>query len=160
MFQNILVAVDGSEHARHAVGYAAGLARALGARLTIVHVMTHLGSDRIPEDLRTYGSTEHVEVNEAQMLRQVASSLLEEAKDLASDRGASDVRTVLEAGDPAGRIITACSDQNADLVVMGQRGRGDFTSLLLGSVSHKVVQLAPCPCMTVPVSKPSLAQAT
>ena len=48
-------------------------------------------------------------------------------------------------------MIAGYAKANAiDLIVMGRRGLGAIGGLLLGSVSHKVTQLAPCACMTVP----------
>jgi len=55
---------------------------------------------------------------------------------------------VLE-GDPAGRIVEAARKRGADLIVIGSRGLGDLQGMLLGSVSHKVAQLAPCTCIIV-----------
>jgi nucleotide-binding universal stress UspA family protein len=58
-------------------------------------------------------------------------------------------------GQPAGVLLREAS--NADLIVVGRRGHGGFTSLLLGSISHQVVQHAPCP-VTV-VREPAPAEA-
>ena len=52
-------------------------------------------------------------------------------------------------GDPAGRILDTAKNGGADLIVLGSRGLTDVASLLLGSVSHKVLHLAPCACLMV-----------
>ena len=59
------------------------------------------------------------------------------------------VITHLETGDAAQVILRAVERERADLVVMGSRGLGEIKGLLQGSVSHKIAQLAPCPCLTV-----------
>jgi nucleotide-binding universal stress UspA family protein len=154
MFSNILVAVDGSEHAKQAVHSAAGLAAALGGRLTIVHVMRHMGGNETPQALEHYGQIEHVFINEAQILEQIARTLLNEAETIATTRGAKEIETLIRTGDAAKQIIDICKERKIELVVLGRRGLGDIASLLLGSVSHKVIQLAPCACLTIPVTAP------
>ena len=56
---------------------------------------------------------------------------------------------MLEFGDPAGVLVDYAKAHAIDLIVMGRRGLGDLGGLLLGSVSHKVAQLASCACLTV-----------
>jgi nucleotide-binding universal stress UspA family protein len=53
-------------------------------------------------------------------------------------------------GDPAEVIIEAAAREKADIVVVGRRGRGRLSALLLGSVSQKVASLAPCTVVVVP----------
>ena len=52
-------------------------------------------------------------------------------------------------GDAAQEILSYVEAHPKTLVVMGRRGVSTIRGLLLGSVSHKVAQLAPCPCLTV-----------
>jgi nucleotide-binding universal stress UspA family protein len=52
-------------------------------------------------------------------------------------------------GDPAQEIITVAQDRQADLIVVGSRGRGRLAGLLLGSVAQKVISLAHCPVVVV-----------
>jgi nucleotide-binding universal stress UspA family protein len=59
-------------------------------------------------------------------------------------------RSVVEDRNPAEALIELAAD--ADLLVVGSRGRGGFTSLLLGSVSHQVVLHARCPVVVIPSS--------
>jgi len=150
MFKKILVAVDGSEHAKLAAEAAGELAKCFGAQLVIMHVMRRSGSGRIPEELKELARVEHVEVTEADMLRSAADNIVSGAKVVAQSAGASDIVITIDMGDPADQVIAYCKSNDVDLVVMGRRGLGDIASLFLGSVSHKLTQIAPCACLTLP----------
>ena len=150
MFKKILVAVDGSEHAKHAVTVGAKIARQFDGELILLHVMRHLGSDRVPEGMSELERIEHIRLTEADLLRNVAQSILDEAKDLAGAEGMANAATAFEEGDPAARMIEYCKANEIDLIVLGRRGLGRLTGLLMGSVSQKVSQVAPCACLTVP----------
>jgi nucleotide-binding universal stress UspA family protein len=149
MFETILVPVDGSEHSLQAIEYAADMSVKYKASLTLLHVMTRIGSDRVPEELREIAKVEHIEATEADVLQSVATGILRKAQDHAELLGASDIQTVIENGNPAKMIVAYCDDHDVDLIVMGRRGLGDLASLFVGSVSHKVAHLAKCACMTV-----------
>ena len=150
MFKHILVPVDGSDSAQRAVEHAASLARTYGARLVLLQVMVRIGSDQVPASLREVARTEHIEVTEARLLRSVAESIVEKAKDLAKAGGAEDVETAIEHGDPANTIVDYGTTHDIDLIVMGRRGLGQLAGLLMGSVSHKVAHHSTCACLTVP----------
>jgi nucleotide-binding universal stress UspA family protein len=150
MIRSVLVTVDGSEPAGRAVDLAREIAAKCGAALTLLHVQARSGLGTVPEDLREFVRIEHVELTEAQMYRQAGEELLRRAEARAREAAAAAVSTALELGDPAGVIAEYAKANAVDLVVMGRRGLGALGGLLLGSVSHKVTQLAPCACMTVP----------
>ena len=61
-----------------------------------------------------------------------------------------DVALRVEIGKAAERIVELARQENAVLVVLGSRGRGDLSSAVLGSVSHVVAATAPCPVVIVP----------
>jgi nucleotide-binding universal stress UspA family protein len=120
-----LVAVDGSEHGAKAIDLARRVWRQVG-----------------PRPCRVRGG-------EAEFLRAAGNELLQRAEDRAKGAGATHVTAIFDTGDPATRIVHQAEAYAADLIVMGGRGLGDLGGLLLGSVSHKVAQMAPCVCMTV-----------
>lgn len=149
MFRNLLVAVDGSEHARRAVAAAGDFAKHSGARLTLLHVMTRVGGYQVPEELKGFTELEHLRVTEHDVVESIGREILAKAEKQAKDTGASDVTSLLESGDPTTRIAEVAKKNGIDLVVMGRRGLGDLGGLLLGSVSHKVAQAVDCSCLTV-----------
>lgn len=151
MISHILLATDGSEHSRRAADLAADLAAKYSAGLTILHVLLR---GHVPQELRELSD---VEANEqpplalgghyidAELPREVridiADKILASARDRAAACGVSEIEASWVDGPAADRIIEAARDCSADLIVMGTRGVGDLKGLMLGSTSHKVMQL-------------------
>lgn len=138
MFERILLATDGSEHAARALEYARDLAIHDGAEVIVVHafepVPSYLGAP-IKGDLVAH----HVNVG-----REIAN----QAKAELEDAGVAADVEVLQG--PAAQAILDVADTRAvDLIVMGSRGQGELTSLLLGSVSHRVIIHSKVPVMVV-----------
>jgi nucleotide-binding universal stress UspA family protein len=150
MFKKILIPVDGSVPAKRAITYGAMIAAQNDAEIVLFHVMSHLGSDRVPSDLAKLEHIEHLRMTEAEMLRSVAEAIVNEAKDLAEIQGVTKVHTVIEDGDPASIILDYSKARGCDLIIIGRRGLGRFAGFLLGSVSQKVSLGASCACLLVP----------
>ena len=82
-------------------------------------------------------------------MRAYAKEVAEEAKSIAAEAGAGNVRAFVKAGQPARMIVKFSEEHKADLIIVGSRGQGDVQGFLLGSVSHKVTSLAKAPVMVV-----------
>ena len=149
MLKSILVPVDGSVHANAAVDFASDLAAKFGAGVLVVNVITKVGSDRVPEDLKSYVELERMQVTERDLLQGAANEIVANAAKRARGRGAASVEALTAVGDPAQTIVQIAKERKVDLIAMGRRGLGGVKTLLLGSVSHKVSQLAECACLTV-----------
>lgn len=141
--QRILVGVDGSEGSDRATHVAAKLANALGAELVVLTVTGHVHADEIRQPGRAEGG-----VDEA--LDPVSSAILDEACACARRAGATAVNKEAAWGQAARCIVDAAIRHQADLIVVGRHGQARLAGLLLGSVAHKLVTLAPCPVMVVP----------
>ena len=83
------------------------------------------------------------------VLRHVGEAILDRAKQVAENRKISEVQTELLDGDPADCILKVLEQDLCDMIVMGMRGLGEVTGMLVGSVSYKINHLAPCTCITV-----------
>ncbi len=140
MFKRILVAVDGSHHARQAVLTAAECARELGATLTVLTVYHEPpGFEGEP------GYSEDLEA----AIRRAQVILDEEAAAVEAAGGPTVRKDALGAGQPAPAILDAAASGQYDLLVMGTRGLGRLQSVLLGSVSGQVAARSTIPVLIV-----------
>ena len=143
MFERIVVAVDGSEPAKHALTVACDLANKYGSQMHLVH------SPQVETTAIAVGSGA-VEIKpDAEEIAEAGRKVMEEAKSIAADGGCKAVKSVIGRADPASDILRTIEESKADLVVMGRRGLGSVGALILGSVSQKVSHAATCTCMTV-----------
>ena len=164
----IVVGVDASPGALRALTWAADEARLRLAPLEVVHAyhaqalaapLSFPSETALPGQVAAAGprpteeelaKTAELQAEFQQAIRGQADELLEH---LLGEAGEAiegiDVRpTVVEDRNPAEALVELSHD--ADLLVVGARGRGGFTSLLLGSVSQAVVHHARCPVVVIP----------
>ena len=85
----------------------------------------------------------------SRVLVELGQHLLDDARFDATEQGLHAVETVLADGDPAEVILRCVEDQHADCIVMGGRGLSGLKAFLLGSVSYKVANQAPCTVIIV-----------
>jgi nucleotide-binding universal stress UspA family protein len=139
----LLVAVDGSEHARRAIGTVAKLAPKLKDGVSVV--LLHVG-----EPLVFYGELPPYDmgaIEEAQ--REQRERVLAEARADARAGGLGDVHTLSAVGEPAAEILRVAAEQGVDQIVMGTHGRGALGTLFLGSVAQRVLHGARQPVLLV-----------
>lgn len=141
--RHMLVATDGSSPADRAVDIAAEFAKALGGDLLIVTVAGGLSGEEVRQLARA-------ERDIADALESFSSQILVAARGRAQRLDLTAVKVQTSWGDPAEAIIEAARREHCDAIVVGRRGRGRLAGLLLGSVSQKVVTLAPCTVIVVP----------
>jgi len=168
MFQNIVVATDGSDNAKRATKVGAELAAACGARLTVVHVAPGYVSledvektkglpqeakdeiKRMRDAMAGFEMSAYAPVPAPQAaIEFLGNAVLDRADAIARASGTTKTSRVLAYGNAAEKIVAEAEKASADLIVIGTRGLSDLGGLFMGSVSHKVIQLAKCPCVSV-----------
>ena len=141
----IVCAVDESEAIDDVVRVAQALATALGSRLVLVHVAPPTEAPGVSAAPAGQERLREKELADAHALLQGVAGRL----------AAGDAEQRVELGSPADRIVAIADEEDAALVVIGSRGRGDVKSALLGSVSHGVASKATCPVVIVPPGAPT-----
>jgi nucleotide-binding universal stress UspA family protein len=143
----ILVAVDGSEAALKAVGFAAKLAADTKAELAILTVLDEVYvADRA---LREFAHSEHLAATWGDLSEARATEILIGAHQRAASHGDPRVRTERRTGNPVEEIVRFAKDSKSELIVVGHVGRSRVAGVLLGSVVFKLLGLAPCPLTVV-----------
>lgn len=176
MMKTVLVATDGSDHAKKACALASDIAARFGARLIVLHVLlSGIPAARLGELANRRKLTkaqrdllDHYEADmqaalassgamagygpiaaPAELLEPVGRQILQRAEAQARKAGVTNVVTRLVGGEPADAILECAKRDKANLIALGSRGLGDLKGFFLGSVSHKVSARAECACLTI-----------
>ena len=144
MFKSIVVGTDGSDTATQAVRQAVELARAVNGRLDLVSAYEPVPSQRLNEERRNAPE----DLQWAISPREDVDATLQSAAAIATEAGVA-VDLYPRQGDPADAILDVAEEQEADLVVVGNKGMTGAKRFLLGSVPNKVSHHAPCSVLIV-----------
>jgi nucleotide-binding universal stress UspA family protein len=138
VFKVVLIATDGSAAGDLAVSFAKDLAVDQKSRLVVVHV---------DELMPGHGGAHHAQILEPE----IQARIKEQVSGLQAD-GLDAQYEVYQVGPsgPAHAIADAAAAAGADLIVLGSVGSGPLKGLLLGSVAHRLLQIAPCPVLVIP----------
>jgi nucleotide-binding universal stress UspA family protein len=140
----ILVGVDGSDHSRRALGWAMHEAAHHHVPLTVMTI--HPAPVRPATEIYWNVPDLPDRSFDPEPLRAAAQEMVDTVAKEIGERP-PDVTVNVTMGDPAEELVRASRD--ADLLVVGSRGRGAFAQLLMGSVSSKVAHHAACPAVVV-----------
>ena len=133
----IVVGVDGSPSSLRALQWAAGQARLTGAEVHAVGAWT-------PPTVYAWGPAYPADVDWSE---DCATGLEQSVKEALGDENGARVQRHVVQGHPAQALIDQSA--GADLLVVGCRGHGGFTGMLLGSISQHVIAHASCPVLVV-----------
>ncbi|CAM3857663.1 universal stress protein [Alkalicoccus chagannorensis] len=139
-YNNILVAVDGSDEAKRAFKKAAFMAKDNDARLILAHIV----------DTRTFASIEHYDRNIFTEAEQYARDLLDGYREQAEEQGVKDITLIVDQGSPKIKIPKDVAKKHeVDLIVTGATGLNAVERFLIGSVSEHIVRHAKCDVLIV-----------
>lgn len=134
MFKHILVAVDGSTYSQQALPTAIEVSRKFGSDVIVLQVSEHDRGRAAAYSVETPADATRLVADAVKVIRDAGITANGELRDMAP-------------GHVAKAIVETATAKNIDLIVMGSRGLSDVQGLLLGSVTHKVIQMANIPVL-------------
>ena len=138
-YRRILIAVDESPIAAHAVDVGLELTRSLGGEAAFIHVVDS-----------AYGFAPESEVSPDELMslaQREGQSLLAKYQRQAASQPIT--LQLMPTGEPGAEIVQAAADWPADIIVIGSHGRRGVQRLLVGSIAEEVMRNAPCPVLIV-----------
>ncbi|AZT82447.1 universal stress protein [Marinobacter sp. NP-4(2019)] len=147
MFKKILVAVDGSKTSLKALDKAIEFQKLTPE--TEIYILCVYKHHSLFEASLSIGRPADMDIPD-KVLSEYAKEVVNHAKDMAKEHGATKVRGFVKSGRPSRVIVKFAQEKGADLIVVGTRGtHSDKDGMLLGSVSHRVASNAKCPVLVV-----------
>ena len=156
MFEKILVAVDDSETTVEVVANAIALAKATHGDLKFLTVLSPLSAG-YPDPIYLTADSVHATVSteafqgHLDTWKQAQAQSLNQLKQWVHQAATDGVKATYEQelGDPSRLICEIATHWQANLILMGRRGRVGISEFLLGSVSNYVMHHAPCSVLTI-----------
>lgn len=144
MFKKILVALDGLDTERNVLSSAAALGKACNSKLVLVHVISDIENSSMLELSLSFEEF-------YEELRKETCSASEQMLSTAKEKIDSSVhvKTLSLIGNPAEKILETIENEKADAVILGSRGVGKLSELLLGSTVYKVLHAAKVPVIVI-----------
>jgi nucleotide-binding universal stress UspA family protein len=139
----ILLATDGSQGSARAEAYACALAQSWGASLTVMSVL------EFPPGMNPDYAVNRLYLDE---LMQETTTRLVDVTARAGGLGLL-AQSRIATGIPSEEVLAVAGAEDADLVVVGTRGKTGLEHVLLGSTAERIIRMAPCPVLTVPAGK-------
>ena len=146
MFQNILVPTDGSEFSNRAVSTAARLAKALRAKLLVLHVRSPIESPHHVEGGALSSLGGKVVMQE---IEDEERKLLDAALETAASNGTAAETAFVAGYSTYDAVIRIAREQHCDLIVMASHGRRGISGFLIGSETQKVLTHTTIPVLVV-----------
>lgn len=137
-YKKLLIPLDGSENALMACNHAVDLAKGGNMSIVLLHCYGEL-----PATIGGAARDEVIALSEAE-----GKAILASGVQLCEDNGIS-CKSVVYCGSPGRSIVQVAQSEGCDLIVMGSRGLSDFSGMVMGSVSHRVLRHATMPVLIV-----------
>ena len=139
--EKILLPTDLSKYSAYALPYAVEMAKTYNASLHLLHVVETnwlgiTGSAEFPGQTQEFIDT-------------AVKAAEKEVEDLAESIDGVNIEASVILGTPHAEVVRYARDNNIDLIVLATHGRTGLSHVLMGSVAEKVVQMAPCPVLSI-----------
>lgn len=142
--RTILVPLDLTETSRTVLDYALWLAEDWNASIVLLHVVERMYAEAFLDTPAKCSLRTEVHRRAQEQLDALAKPKL---------RRFVPIRRVVRHGAPEYEILRLAEKMDADMIVLGRRRRNSLSRLILGSVTHDVVDAAPCPVVVVPAAR-------
>lgn len=139
MYNKILLATDGSDHSERAIEQAIKMVSPYKDQVTI-DLIYSVDGEKSKNDVLKYGDSHTATLKRKEKFFETIQEI--ESKGIKSD-------IIILHGEPAEEIVEYANSHDYDCVLIGSRGRNKFQTLILGSVSHKIVKYVQCPVIVV-----------
>lgn len=138
LYKKLLVPLDGSENAELACKHAISLARTGNMEMVLLHCYGELPA--------TIGGSARDEI--IALSEEEGNGILSTCRDIC-EHNKIPCKSIVYCGSPGRSIVSVAQAEGCDLIVMGSRGLSDFTGMVMGSVSHRVLRHASIPVLIV-----------
>ncbi len=140
----IIVAVDLSEHSEKVIDYAIDTAQLANAELVIINVINQRDVDiieRVEKEYSNLSSKKYIDVQKEERSKMIDN--------IVKAAGSIMVKKIIKVGNPYLELLQAIKNEEADLIIMGTKGRGNLSGTLFGSVAEKMFKYSPIPLLSV-----------
>jgi len=153
--KKILYPTDLSENARYAFGFAVSLANRYDAKITVLHVVEELSSfarSMVKEILGEKRWTDVIKEKETGVITDLKTRLDKFCNEVRHEQPDCPFvidKTVVVTGHPVDQVIHCAQEMDADVIVMGSRGKGGLTDVTLGGTSSRVLRRCRTPVLVI-----------
>lgn len=143
-YRHLLIPTDGSRLSEEAAQAGVQIARALGARVTMLHVVPEAATSRLDAWMHR---DEQFTARLGKVLESHGCQYLEAVRDIARDAGVGCDCALVHGDTPHAKIVAEAHERGCDLIVMASHGRKGSASMLLASETIKVMTLGDIPVL-------------
>ncbi len=147
MINNLLVATDGSEHAKKALELGADIASKYGATVYLVHAAPET---EIAGEAKGLMEAEHMTGKPIRVyMEQIGGRIINEARDDLYSRGVRKIESTVLLGNPAREILGYAKEKRVDMIIVGHNGWAKGNELYGRKIARRISRDADCTCVTV-----------